>query len=626
MLSMRPTFAVLRFLCRVLALGVASLSWPMGEATAQNFVAVPDSTNPIVAATVTGQYTGAAWVDVDGDGLLDLFIARKATMYRNLGGGSFVAMNGAVPNQGQALGTTWADADNDGDLDVFLSGNLFLTNGSNYYRNDGSFNFTKITAGDIGNSTFNSGWGCAFGDFDDDAYADIVVAAANGFGGVTHPNRLLKNNGDGSFTNIASTAITDSLDAHTVPTWSDYDQDGDIDLFIGSGEVSQLSPDNHFRNLLTENGSWGFERITTAPIATDFLDGQVWNWIDYDNDGDFDAYETNYNNPLPNKLYRNDGGAYVAMTEGQVGPIVGGTAAGLANLWADFDNDADLDCLVTNDGSAACDYYWNDGDGTFTKDLASVLATENGPHYGVTAGDYDRDGDLDLYIQGNTDTKRLYRNDLANGNAWIEIALAGAGAPGGSNRSALGARVRAVATIDGSPVRQVREVSAQNSFNSMSMLDVHFGLGSAAVLDTLEVTWPVGGVEVFVNVPLNRRMRIEEGVGATDGAMVLEPTHGLLLLPNRPNPFSGGTELAFELPRAAHARLVVHDVAGRTVRTLLDEECTAGRHALRWDAKDDTGSDAASGVYFLTLQLTGGSWDPSGAPRSAATRKVIRTR
>ncbi len=614
MLTMRPIPRLAPLVAGFLAL-VALVSSSTPPAGAQNFVAVTDASNPIVAATVSGAYTGAAWVDADGDDLLDLFIARKATMYRNLGGSAFAAMNASVPNQGSALGTTWADGDNDGDLDVFVSGSVFIENGSNYYRNDGGFTFTKITTGDIGNSLFNSGWGCAFGDVDDDAFVDLVVAAANNFGGVTHVNRLLMNNGDGSFTNVDSTAVTDSLDAHTVPTWSDYDLDGDIDLFIGSGEVNQLSPDNHFRNVLIEAGSWGFERITTAPIATDFLDGQVWNWIDYDNDGDLDAYQTNYNTPLPNHLYRNDAGTYVSMTEGDVGPIVGGSAAGLANLWGDFDNDGDMDCLVSNDGPAPCDLYRNEGDGTFTQDLTSAIAMSAGPHYGVTAGDYDRDGDLDLYVQGTTATKRLYDNQLANGNAWLVLELTGAGAPGGSNLSAIGARVRAKAMIDGVPTWQMREVSAQNSFNSMSMLDLHFGLGDAGTVDSLVIVWPVGSEQVLVDVPVDQRLEIQEPL--VTGAPSIAAETGFRLERNHPNPFSAETTIDFALDRPGRTRLIVHDVAGRTVRTLFDEERGTGAHSVLWDGRDAAGRRVAAGVYFVKLQAREGAF---------ATRKVTIAR
>jgi hypothetical protein len=583
----------------ILGAAICVFAWAH-EARAQNFVAVTDTTNPIVTATVTGNYTGAAWADADGDGLLDLFIARKAAMDQNLGGGAFEAIPNVVTQQGQALGTTWADAENDGDLDLFTSGNAFVANGSNFYRNDGNFTFTKITTGDIGNAGFNSGWGSAFGDVDNDAFVDLVIAGANGFGS-NHVNRLLMNNGDGSFTNIDSTAVSDSLDAHTVPIWSDYDLDGDIDLFIGSGEVTQLSPDNLFRNVLSETGSWGFERITTAPIATDLLDGQIWNWIDYDNDRDLDGFVTNYNS-IPNRLYRNDGGTYVAVGGGVAGTIVTDDGAGLANVWGDFDNDGDLDCYVTNDGPNPGDLFINDGDGSFTQDLTSVVATEAGPHYGVTVGDYDRDGDLDLYVQGNTTTKRLYRNDLANGNGWIEIMLVGGGAPDGSNVAAIGARVQARTTINGSPVWQMREVSAQNSFNSMNMLDVHFGLGNAAMVDSLVVQWPAGSVDVFTAIPEGQVLQIVEGSGAT-GAPEIAGANAILLERNVPNPFAMATEIAFDLPRPAHAILSIHDVSGRTVRTLLDGTVTGGRHAVNWDARDGTGRRAASGIYFSRLQV-----------------------
>src|SRR5262245_26056409 len=106
---------------------VATLAAP---AFAQNFVAVQDSTNPIVAATAAGAYTGAAWVDVDGDGLLDLSIVRKAPIYHNLGNGNFALATLALPGQNTTLGMTWADYDNDGDPDCFFSGSNVLSSGS----------------------------------------------------------------------------------------------------------------------------------------------------------------------------------------------------------------------------------------------------------------------------------------------------------------------------------------------------------------------------------------------------------------------------------------------------------------------------------------------------------------
>lgn len=584
---------------------VAALLLAPRPAGAHAFTAVQDSTNPIVAATVTGTYGGCAWVDIDGDGMLDLSIARKQQAYRNLGGGAFQAMPAVFPGASGTLGMTWADVENDGDLDVFCVAQNTFPWPTGLWRNDGFFSFTRDTTGIIDDGSYLSGWGCAFVDIDNDGFADLSIAAANGFGGVAHPNRLLLNNGDGTFTDIDSTVVTDSLDAHTVGTWSDFDLDGDSDYFIGSGKITQLHPDNLFRNVLVENGSWGFERIGTAPIATDPQDGQVWNWIDYDNDGDLDAYLTNYNTFLGNRLYRNDAGTYVGMTEGDVGTIVSLQRAGLASNWGDFDNDGDLDCLVTNDGVAPCDVFLNDGDGTFTRETTSDLATLPGPHYGASLGDYDRDGDLDLYLHGGTLTKRLYRNDLPGTNGWVELTLVGAGAPGGSNVAALGAKVRAKAVIGGNPVWQMREVTAQNSFNAMNMLDVHFGLGDAASIDSLEIRWPSGIVQTFVDVPAGRVYRILEGEDPTAAGAIAPAAGDTRLGHAAPNPLRDRTSIAFELGRPARAQLAVYDVGGRLVRSLVDAERPAGRHETTWDARDAEGRAVGSGVYFVRLQVAG---------------------
>jgi hypothetical protein len=581
-------------------------AWTAGPAFAQNFVAVADSANPIITANHTQAYAGAAWVDVDEDGLLDLFVSGRGAIMHNLGGGDFEQLGMRIPVQGSPLATTWSDYDNDGDIDVFLSGSVFLQNGSNLYRNDGELTFTKVTEEAIGAPSFYTGWGAAFGDIDNDSFTDIVVAAANNFGGVTHVNRLLMNDGDGTFTNVDSTVVTAVLDAYTVPTWSDYDDDGDIDLFIGSGEISQLDEDNLYRNTLTENGVWGFELITTAPIATDLVDGQVWNWIDYDNDGDLDAYQTNYGNGIPNNLYRNDGpDTYTKMTPGDVGTIASQLGAFLSNVWEDFDNDGDLDCFGTTDG-VGLDYYWvNNGDGTFTADAATIVANTGGPHYGATVADYDADGDLDMYVSGLTATKRLYRNDLANGNHSINLKLVGGGV-GYSNVSAIGAKVKAKATIGGTPTWMRRDVSAQDSFNSMSMLNVHFGLGDATVIDSLVVEWPSGQVDVMTGVAADQFLTIQE-VDVTGVTAIASSGPAGRLAQNSPNPFATSTSIGFEIPRKGEVALRVFDAAGRLVRTLADGVREPGAHRVEWDGRDASGRTVASGVYLYRLETAEGS-------------------
>jgi hypothetical protein len=592
-------------------LAVLALGWlVVGPVAAQNFVAVTDSTNPILTESLPGStaYSGASWVDLDDDGLLDLFMSAKGAVFRNLGGGEFERVSGVVRGQGQSLGNTWSDYDNDGDLDVYVVAGAggFNHKGSFLYRNDGELSFTKILTGDVADSLGNTGWGCAWADFDSDGWTDLVIAAANGFGGVTHENVLFRNEA-GVLSRVLGTVVTDSLDAHTVATWSDYDLDGDQDLFIGSGEVSQLDPDNHFRNRLIEDGAWSFERITTAPIATDSLNGQVWNWIDYDNDGDLDGYQTNWGSVLANNLYRNDAGTYVRMTGADVGTIVTDANFGLANNWADFDNDGDLDCLVTNGQLATCDFFVNNGDGTFTQDFATPVVQDPGPHYGASAGDYDNDGDLDLYVHGTTTTKRLFRNDLANGHSWVNLRLVGAGPPTGSNVAAIGALVRAKATIDGSPVWQMREVSAQNSFNCMNMINVHFGLKDATVIDSLEIRWPAGTVQVLENVPVDSFLTIHEGVDPTGVESLGATGSAALLGRGAPNPFLGRTSLDLALPFAGRVDLRVVDVSGRVIRTLVNGARPAGAERIVWDGRDRAGRRVAAGVYFARLRATAGN-------------------
>jgi len=475
------------------------------------FTQITDSANPVVTGSTQNSYTGCAWVDYDGDDLVDLFVVSDngSFLYHNDGSGSFTEIAAGFSTDTVFYrGTSWADYDNDGDLDCFLAGER-----SNLYRNDSGGVFTKILGGDL-NSTLSSGWSPAWADYDHDGYVDIAITLPAGFmaNGVVRPNRLYRNSGPPDYNLIRiDTGVIASLNKpYTSGNWSDYDLDGDIDYFIGAGPASPgvTGPDYLYRNILVDSGHAGFVRITTSPIATDAADGQVWNWVDYDNDGDFDAYRTNWGGPTPfirpNTLYRNDGGTFTKITTGE---IVTDARVSLSSVWEDFDNDGDIDCFVANDDFGPDNYYENNGNGTFTKITSGALVEDAGfKHYGASAGDFDNDGDQDLFIAGANIDRRLYRNDISNGNGWLKIKLEGLS----SNKAGIGTRIRVKATVNNVPVWQMREISTQNSFLAHSSLVMHFGLGDASAIDSMQVFWPSGKVLDTSDITINQLITLVE--------------------------------------------------------------------------------------------------------------------
>ncbi len=509
-MSLRSLFVILFSICVCFILPV-----PLIAQT--TFTRITDLSNPVVTDVTVGNYTGTAFVDMNNDGLLDLIVVDpgQCKLYQNLGGGNFSGITGTPISSDNfsAIGTSWADYDNDGDLDCFMSG---FSNGA-LYRNNGSFSFTRISTASMGTSDMK-GWSPAWGDYDNDGDVDLVITCALNFvTGTQRPNRMLRNSGapNYTFTVIDTGVIVTGLKPYTSANWADYDLDGDLDLFIGSGPATATPGlDDLYKNLLIETGYPGFSRITDGPIATDLGDGQVWTWPDVDNDGDRDGFRTNWGGAgafslRRNDLYINNGGTYVAQT---VGAIVQDVGASLSAIWQDFDLDGDIDCYVTNIGN--CAYYRNNGDGTFTAELTGDHVSTSQNFSGATSGDYDNDGDVDIFVVASGSGARLLlRNDYAGSNSWLRLKLAG----NVSNRAAIGTKVFALATINGNPVWQMREISAQDTFTGHSALEAYFGFGNSTNVDSLRIEWPSGGVFDTSNVAVNQVMSIIEHCGDIDG-------------------------------------------------------------------------------------------------------------
>ncbi|MEJ2338152.1 MAG: CRTAC1 family protein [Gemmatimonadales bacterium] len=505
--------------------------------------------------------SGAAWGDYDNDGWLDLYVANMAgpltlsaeeverspahsVLYHNNGDGTFtdVSEQAGVLFRGWAMGVGWGDYDNDGWLDLIVS-----AYGENaLYHNNGDGTFTE-RAEEAGLGGLGRFWaGASWGDYQRDGYLDLHVAgyvqydvlAAPGVSlhyDVEEPasinpsafpperNLLYRNNGNGTFTEVAVQAGVPGRKGRSLEAvWADFDQDGWPDLYVAN-DVSD--------NVLYHNqGDGTFTDISHAAQVADYRGAMGIAVGDWNGDADMDMVVTHWM-AQENALYTN-------LSSGGAGPASTRTSSflrfrdeadrfglgqialdyiGFGTSFFDYDNDGRLDLFVANGSTfqkrdnprllvpLPDQLFWNRGPAEGFYDVSSVSGEYFQREYvgrGAAFGDYDNDGDVDVFIVNNGGPGILLRNDGGNRNRWLEVRLEGRQ----SNRAAIGARLRVVA---GGSV-QVREVGSQASYLSQNSLTEHFGLGSAQRVDTLEIVWPSGSRQVLVEVAVDQVLDVVE--------------------------------------------------------------------------------------------------------------------
>lgn len=439
------------------------------------------------------------FIDINNDDFLDILITNGTTggennmLYVNDGGTSFSLIDDGITNDGDPSdGATCADFDNDGLIDIFIVNWYNIDN--LLYENNGEGIFNKIDTGLIatgGGYSETASWG----DVDNDGLVDLYITNSAG----NKANVLFKNNGTGYFEKITNTSpVTDSYFSRSV-NWIDYDQDGDQDLFVSN-------ENNQNNNLYRNDGDFEFTKLTDLAIVSDNYNSISSSWADYDNDGDFDLFISNYQQN--NQLFRNDGNDVFTEISG---PWSTDEGCSFSSSFGDYDNDGDLDLFVTN-GYCSSDLqnylYRNEGEDEFTKIEDELPATDLGNSYGCAWGDFDNNGFLDLVVanwQDETQNNHLYSND-GNDNNWLKIKLQGEL----TNRSAIGAKVMCKATINGYSYWQTREVSAQTGYCSQNSPIVHFGLGDASTIDSLLVLWTTGAVQNITEIEINQLNTIVE--------------------------------------------------------------------------------------------------------------------
>ena len=296
---------------------------------------------------------------------------------------------------GDNWGSSWGDYDGDGYPDLFVT-TYDNTQPNELYHNNGDGTFTKITSGSIATDNAASS-AASWADYDNDGDLDLYVG--NNIG---QPNYLYRNEGGGNFTSIQNDpAVSYHGYSHGV-SWADYDNDGFLDLFVGTYWEAA------FNLLYHNNGDGTFTEVTNSPIVNEASKTLTGVWGDYDNDGWIDLFVVNMHD-ADNSLYHNLGNGNFQKVTSSIISNDEGCSVG-AN-WVDFDNDGYLDLFVSNAGNEANFLYQNNGNGTFTKITSGDIVTDIGHSHGSAWADYDNDGDMDLFVADDTKDNAIYSNN-----------------------------------------------------------------------------------------------------------------------------------------------------------------------------------------------------------------------
>ena len=467
---------------------------------------------------------GSAWGDYDNDGDLDIVAVgtyQPHALFRNNGDGTFTntADEAGIADPRGGWGSLFADYDNDGYLDLYITRGGWSGAAENtLYHNNGNGTFTDVTH-TAGVADPQSSFCAAWADYDNDGYLDLYIA--DGVIGDGAANVLYHNNGDGTFTNTAEAAGVADTGNSLGTAWGDYDKDGHIDLHvINFGQSNVL-----YRN----NGDGTFTDVTSMTgMNLPVTDAFVTFFLDVDNDADLDIFISNSgsfqafiagqitgtapHNSDRQVLYRNNGdGTFTDITrESGLYHAYGAMGANFGDINSDGYLDIYLATGAPQMGRLERDaLFRNNGDGTFTDATAALGLGNIGKGHGVTFGDVDTDGDVDIYVPvggafiGDQWHNLFYRNS-GTGNNWLTLKLVGVK----SNRDGIGAKV----TLHMGDNVIYREVSGGCGFGSTNSLWLEIGLGAHTKVDTLEIIWPSGQVDKQRNLSVNQKLVVTEGL------------------------------------------------------------------------------------------------------------------
>jgi len=480
---------------------------------------------------------GAAFLDFDQDGFMDIYTCSGSwvkgfskteppvsdnynRLYRNLKNGTFqeVSKSAGVRGPWYSMGVTVGDINNDGYPDIYLSNygdnTLYLN------RGDGRFEDITDQSGVAGGE--NCSVGAVWLDYDNDGLLDLYVGnylnydpdysyyyAPDGFPGPlaydSQKDVLYKNVGGNKFEDVTEQMGIIDIDGRAMGVGAaDYDDDGFVDIYVANDHTVNYLWHNDNGTGFTDKGTLsgtGFSQAGEATVSMSV------DFADYNHDELLDIFisDDNYCS-----LYENIGnGVFKDNSYASGISMASGQFVGWSSSFLDYDNDGDPDLFKAN-GELKHLYgqedqlFDNVGDGKFS-DISLDLSTyfkEEHVGRGACMGDYDNDGDLDIYIVNLNGPGKLLRNNKGNEANWIILDLEGTK----SNRDGIGCRIK----ISSNESVQISQKKSTTGYLSQNDSRVHFGLGEAEIIDKIEIKWPSGTKQVLEQVASNQILKIKE--------------------------------------------------------------------------------------------------------------------